>query len=118
MQAREGSGGYGGRGQGPVQGVDTRLRKEVRGSTGAAWQASVHRYRATAAACARARPAFRGPSPQTLRSVLTTTGGPPRVSWGVPRPSEARVRLGFHSTDPRTPPRPTPQPKGALRGTR
>jgi hypothetical protein len=52
---------------------------------GDAQQASVHRCRVVTAACARARPASRGPYPQTLLSAVTTIGGQPRVSWGVPR---------------------------------
>lgn len=78
----------------------------------------MHRYRAAAAAaCARARPAFRGPSPQTLRSALTTTGGPPPVSGGVSRPRKARARLASSSTtEPRTPPCRTPSAQGRLEG--
>lgn len=65
------------------------LRKEVRDPRYSARQTSVHGCRATTAACAKARLASRGPSRQTLHSALTTTGGRLRVSWWVPRPSEA-----------------------------
>lgn len=103
----------------PDQGRSTRLRNGVRDKRQATRQALVHRCRAATAACARARLASRGPSPQTLRFALIITGGRPRVSWGPPRRGEARARVGFRSTtEPHTLPRPAPQPKGVLRETR
>lgn len=81
----------------------------IRGRSCAAQQALVHSCRAAVGSCARARPASPDPSPQTLLSARTTTGGRPRVSCGVPRRGEypaPPLSTAFHRVlllSPRTP---------------
>lgn len=81
--AGSGNGGHR-RGQDPDPAPGRRRGAEdaARARNRGAQQASAHRCRAAKAVCATARPASRGPSLQTLRSALTTTGGRPRVSGG------------------------------------
>lgn len=84
-------------------------RTGIRGGSCAAQQALVHSCRAAAGSCARARPASLDPSPRTLLSARTTTGGRPRVSCGVPRRGEypaPPLSTAFHRVllfSPRTP---------------
>lgn len=81
----------------------------IRGDICTAQQVLMHSCRATVGSCARARPASLDPSPQTLLSARTTTGGRPRVSCGVPRRGEypaPPLSTAFHRVllfSPRTP---------------